>query len=91
MLKAIVCSVLLAGVTCGTAVAGTIDFRGNISQYSCSTADTSTDCKDLSQQVSQVRHSVNYTGMQAALNNQLASSEVSHLTASSAVLTISYN
>lgn len=95
MLKAIVCGLLLAGVTSGAAMAGSIDFQGNISQYSCTSTDTSDDCKAMSQQIShqlsQLREHAAMTGMQASLHNQLASSEVSRLGASSAVLTISYN
>lgn len=91
MLKAIVCSMLLTGGATASAVAGTLDFQGNISQYSCSAADSSDDCKDIRQQISRAHEPVSQTSMQASLHNQLASSEVRRLTASSAVLTISYN
>lgn len=91
MLKAIVSGFLLSAMASASAVAGTINVEGNISQYSCSATDTSADCKAMTERISQLRQRISTTDMQLSLHNQIASSEVSRLTASSAVLTISYH
>jgi len=91
MLKAIVSGLMLACILSSPAMAGSIDFQGSISQYSCASADSLPDCQSISSQISRLRQQGSHTDMLLSLNNQIASSEVSRMGADHAVLTIHYN